>query len=459
MTETDRTPAAPASADGRWLRQPLPPRRDDASRLAVSKIVLPDNPERPATLDEQLDICRTALAQAWRDSGLEADRDRFEQDCRLTLNRARGFGFLAELLPPASYAWSDLTLNPDGSVWARARGGRYFKELHAARTLAVGEVWKDVSNLLAAVGGGAHAQARTISVTDPSLDTKLTARVTGPNGEDWGVRPVCRIKAQHPVIAAGQGYPGVALRFHATEPVTPAHIRGWNMAPDHVLDALLDWTAAGKRIVIGGGTSTGKTTLLSALLEAVPGRERIVKIEDPEEIWCNNPNVHTVEARYVADTSGMNDFTVADGVDDAMRLAPDRLIVGEVRQGRAAMALFRAMMSDHSGMTTFHAESPLGMLYRLGIILRADTELSDDAVPELTEAAVDLYVQIGWAEDADASRSRALLGVYELVNADFIHPEDAAGLIRYKDTPVGFLPLWSLAEADRPLRPLARRQF
>ena len=119
------------------------------------------------------------------------------------------------------------------------------------------------------------------------------------------------------------------------------------------------------------GTATGKTTLLSA----VPAHERIVKIEDPEEIWCSNPNVYTIEARHVAANTNMHSFSVADGVDDAMRMAPDRLVVGEVRQGRAAMALFRAMMSDHSGLTTFHAESPMGMLYRLGIILRADTEV------------------------------------------------------------------------------------
>ena len=131
-------------------------------------------------------------------------------------------------------------------------------------------MWRDVNNLLVATGGGAHAQARTIGVTDPSLDAKLTARVTGPGGEDWGVRPVCRIKAQHPVIAAGQGYPGLALRFHATEPVTPDHIRRRRLSPDHVLDRLLAWVAEGKRVMIGGGTATGKTTLLSALLAAVP---------------------------------------------------------------------------------------------------------------------------------------------------------------------------------------------
>ena len=456
---TSQFPGEPPSENGRWIRKPLPPRRAEAVRQAVPRAELPNDPHRPPTLDEEMDVCRQALALAWREQGLEQDHEVFEQDCRLTLNRVRGYGWLAELLPPASYAWSDLVLNPDGGVWARARGGRWFKELHAPRSLDVGTVWKGVSNLLTACGGGAGAQARTVSVTDPSLDAKLTARITGPNGEDWGVRPVCRIKAQHPVIAAGQGFPSLALRFHSTEPVTPDHIRNWNMAPDHVLDALLQWVADGKRIMIGGGTATGKTTLLAALLDAVPPHERIVKIEDPEEIWCSNPNVSTIEARYVDDAAAMNSFSVADGVDDAMRMAPDRLVVGEVRQGRAGLALFRAMMSDHSGLTTFHAETPMGMLYRLGIIMRADTELSDDAVPALTEAAVDLYVQIGWAEDVDTSRSRALLGVYELVNAEFTDPADVRDLIRYKGGTVGFRPLWSLAEPERPLPTLARRKF
>lgn len=452
------------SANGRWQRPVLPAARNEAVDRTAQRVDMPENIkldggiQRPATLDEKLAACRETLLQAWRELGIPPNNtDAFEHDCRLALNRARGWGFLAEHLPPAGGQWSDLILNSDGSVWTRERGGRHFKMLYARGELTLNDVWKSIGNLLVSTGDSAGAQARTMSVTQPTLDTKLSAPATGPNGEDWGQRPVCRIKIQHPVIAAGQGYPAMSMRFHADRPVTPSDLRAWQVAPDHVIDALLQWTADQLRIMIGGGTATGKTTVLTALLDAVPTQERIVKIEDPEEIWCSSPNFQTLEARHVSDASGMRSFSVADGVDDAMRMAPDRLIVGEVRQGDAAMALFRAMMSDHSGMTTFHSDSPSSMMHRLSTILRADLQVPEDTVPGLIEAAVDLYVQIGWAEDADLSRSRAMLGIYEIVNLDFIHPEDVADAVRYQNSHVGFRTLWRLEDGDRAIGELARR--
>ena len=331
--------------------------------------------------------------------------------------------------------------------------------VHAVGELTLNEVWTATGNLLVSTGDNAGGQARTMSTTHPSLDTKLTAPVTGPQGENLGLRPVARIKIQDPVIAAGQGYPALAMRFHADRLITPDDLRRWRVAPDHVLDGLLDWTARGRRLMIGGGTATGKTTILAALLQAVPARERVVKIEDPEEIWCSSPNVQTLEARRVAEASGMQSFTVADGVDDAMRMAPDRLIVGEVREGGAAMALFRAMMSDHSGMTTFHSDSPMAMMRRLGSILRGDVGLPADTVPSLTEQAVDVYVQIGWAEEGDHTRTRAVLGVYELVDTEFIEPADAEGVLRYQGSNIGFRTLWRMDRSESPLAPLARRLY
>ena len=80
-------------------------------------------------------------------------------------------------------------------------------------------------------------------------------------------------------------------------------------------------------------------------------------------------------------------------------------------------------------------------------------------MPALTEAAIDIYVQIGWAEDQDASRSRAITGIYELVNKDFVHPDDTATVVPYKDTSIGFHPLWIITDEQNPILPLARRQF
>jgi pilus assembly protein CpaF len=98
--------------------------------------------------------------------------------------------------------------------------------------------------------------------------------------------------------------------------------------------------------------------LLSALCNFLPPAWRIVKIEDPEEIRGNRPTVQTVEARPQAVGAEVKPYTLADEVDNAMRMSPDYLVIGEVHDGMAAMSLFRALMTGHSGACTFHADSP-----------------------------------------------------------------------------------------------------
>jgi pilus assembly protein CpaF len=151
----------------------------------------------------------------------------------------------------------------------------------------------------------------------------------------------------------------------------------------------------GKRILITGGTRTGKTTLLSALCNYLPVGWRIVKIEDPAEIWIDRETVQTIEARPVPPGSEVPPYTLADGVDDAMRMAPDYLIVGEVRDGRAALAMFRALLTGHSGACTFHADSPREVFRRLATIMGADENIRPQEAAQVIADSIDLLVQIG----------------------------------------------------------------
>ena len=135
-----------------------------------------------------------------------------------------------------------------------------------------------------------------------------------------------------------------------------------------------------------------------------------MKIEDPEEIWLDHSHVVTLEARPAPPGSSVPSYTVKDGVDDAMRMAPDWLIVGEVRTGDAALTLFRAQMSDHPGLSTFHAETPEFAIYRIGNLLISDTQENDMNNAKATFAmAVDIIVQVGWR-----GTKRLLLGVWEV---------------------------------------------
>jgi pilus assembly protein CpaF len=166
---------------------------------------------------------------------------------------------------------------------------------------------------------------------------------------------------------------------------------------------------AGERILICGATRTGKTTLLSALCNYLPAGWRIVKIEDPEEIWIDRRTVQTIEARQKVVGSEVPAYTLADGVDDAMRMSPDYLIVGEVRDGYAAMALLRAMMTGHAGACTLHADSPLEALQRLATLLGSEKGVSPHDAERMIASSVDLLVQINILDEVRRVTSIARL--------------------------------------------------
>jgi pilus assembly protein CpaF len=331
-----------------------------------------------------------------------------------------GLGFLDALMPPNSSEFTDLALNGDGRVWGRRkRGDGVFEDLRLRPSKD--EAWRAIEALLAPEG-------RACSESTPSVDVKIPRdRALGFGG--------ARVKAIHPCIAPGDGFPTLAVRLFEPEPVLPTQVVRWNVfddAPlaggagadglaipglrpaaehcgDPVIDPLLDAVANRLRMIILGGTGTGKTTLLAALCHGIPQTARVVKVEDPEEIWLPHPNVCTLEARPAPPGSNVPPYTVADGVDDAMRLAPSYVIVGEVRRGDAALSLFRALMSDHAGLTTFHAEGPEEAVRRMGVIMWADAGVRIDGARELFAQALDLVVQIGWRD----GRRRAL-GVWEV---------------------------------------------
>ena len=160
------------------------------------------------------------------------------------------------------------------------------------------------------------------------------------------------------MIAPPGRNPVINIRLYEQKPVRPEWILERGVLNEEMLEILSHAVQNGARILICGGTRTGKTTLLSALCNFLPQAWRIVKIEDPEEIWIDRQTVQTLEARPQAIGTEVQPYTLANGVDDALRISPDYLIVGEVRDGQAAMALFRAMMTGHSGACTFHADSP-----------------------------------------------------------------------------------------------------
>jgi pilus assembly protein CpaF len=226
-----------------------------------------------------------------------------------------------------------------------------------------------------------------VNEATPSVNAKLPATRHNPGGG--------RIKVLHPAVAPGNGYPSVNIRLFEQKPVLPEWLLERGVMSSEMMEFLGKSMQSGDRILICGATRTGKTTLLSALCNFLPPAWRIVKIEDPEEIWIDRKTVQTVEARPKVPGSEVPAYTLADGVDDAMRMSPDYLIVGEVRDGRAVMALLRALMTGHAGACTLHADSPREAFERLTTLMGSDMGVSPRDAARMISASLDILVQIG----------------------------------------------------------------
>ena len=159
-------------------------------------------------------------------------------------------------------------------------------------------------------------------------------------------------------------------------------------------DNLRRLVCAGRSIIVSGGTGSGKTTLLNALASAIPERTRVVTIEDTAELRLPTAHVVRLEARAPT-AEGVGGVSVRDLVRNALRMRPDRIIVGEVR-GAEALDMVQAMSTGHSGsMSTVHANGPEDALRRLEVmILFAGLELPLSAVRRLITHAVDFVVHV-----------------------------------------------------------------
>ena len=148
-----------------------------------------------------------------------------------------------------------------------------------------------------------------------------------------------------------------------------------------------------RNILISGGTGSGKTTLLNALSSFIPVKERIVTVEDTAELQLHQEHVVTLETRP-ANVEGVGEYTARDLVKNALRMRPDRLIVGECRGGEA-LDMLQAMNTGHDGsMTTVHANSAMEVIERLELLVLMAVELPIRAIHRQIASALDLVVQI-----------------------------------------------------------------
>ncbi len=193
--------------------------------------------------------------------------------------------------------------------------------------------------------------------------------------------------------------PSVSIRrFPATRPGPDELVESGTLSPD--LHDLLQAAVSDRRsILISGGTGSGKTTLLNALSRFIGEDERVVTIEDAAELRLQQPHVVRLESRP-ASVEGRGEVTIRDLLRNALRMRPDRIVIGEVR-GPEALDLLSALNTGHDGaLSTVHANSPEDALSRLETLaLMADLGLPHGAIREQLSRGLDLLVHMRRSED------------------------------------------------------------
>ena len=185
----------------------------------------------------------------------------------------------------------------------------------------------------------------------------------------------------------------INIRRFARNTANPSFLLDRKACTPMVMEFMLLAVKAHRNILVAGGAGSGKTTLVNVLTHGFGDEERIIVIEDTRELQVQKTHVVQLEARP-ADVYGRGQITVRDLFNTALRMRPDRIVVGEVRRGEA-LDMIQAMTSGHHGsMTTLHASSPVDTCYRLETMaLMADVGLPLFALRRQVASAIDLLVQ------------------------------------------------------------------
>ncbi len=278
-----------------------------------------------------------------------------------------GFGPIEDLLNDP--AVEDILVNGAMDVYVSRHG---VLERIPVRFADGGHLLRIVRRILAPIG-------RRLDESNPMVDARL------PDGG--------RINVIIPPLAL-EG-PVVSIRKFRKDPLTPADLQSLGTMNPEICELLEAAVKARCNILVSGGTSSGKTSLLNALATFVPVTERVITIEDTAELALNHPHVVRLESRP-GGFEGTGVVTIRDLLRNSLRMRPDRIIVGEVRGGEV-LEMLQAMSTGHDGsMGTIHASSPRECLYRLEMLAGfAGFQGSEISLRRQIANAIDFIVQIG----------------------------------------------------------------
>jgi pilus assembly protein CpaF len=318
------------------------------------------------------------------EAALLGDEDRAAVEARIVRDTV-GLGPLEDLL--ADPLVEEVMVNGPESVYVE-RAGRI--EATSVRFAGEEELRNAIERILAPLG-------RRIDELSPMVDARLA------DGS--------RVNVVIPPLAIDG--PVLSIRRFGAERPGPEKLVGLGTLSAAQCERLQAAVAGRRSVLISGGTGSGKTTLLNALSSFIASGERVVTIEDAAELRLQQPHVVRLESRP-ASVEGRGEVTVRDLLRNALRMRPDRIVIGEVR-GPEALDLLTALNTGHDGaLSTVHANSPADALGRLETLaLMAGVGLPHEAIAEQVQRGIDLVVHLERRRDG----ARRVAEIAEVVRA------------------------------------------
>ncbi len=311
------------------------------------------------------------------------ERDRL---CKEIRDELMGYGPLEPLLKDSTI--NDILVNGFNRVYVERKGKL---ELSPVRFTDNAHLIKIIEKIASGVG-------RRVDESCPMVDARL------PDGS--------RVNAIIPPLALDG--PSLSIRKFAKDPIRVHHLIELGSITTDVAQVMEGMVKARLNILISGGTGSGKTTFLNVLSSFIPFDERIITIEDSAELQLQQEHVVRLETRP-PNLEGMGEITQRDLVRNALRMRPERIILGEVRQGEA-LDMLQAMNTGHDGsLATIHANSPRDALTRLEtMVSMAGLNIPDRAIRHQISSAIDVVIQLARLSDG----SRKMMELHEIVGME-----------------------------------------
>jgi pilus assembly protein CpaF len=316
------------------------------------------------------------------------------------INQILGFGLLQDLLDDESV--SEIMVNGHTNVWVEANG----KVVRSPRQ------FDSEDELLAVINRMVRSTGRRVDQTVPMVDARL------PDGS--------RLNVVLPPLAIDG--PSVTIRKFTAKTLTVPDLVATGSLSQEAADFLKVAITRRLNVLVSGGTGTGKTTMLNLLSSFIGRKERVVTAEDAAELILDMPNLVRLETRP-ASVEGTGEVTIRDLVRNALRMRPDRILVGEVR-GAESLDMLQAMNTGHEGsLSTLHANTPRDALRRLEtMVMFTGLELPLRAIREQVASAIDLVVQV--ARDPDGFRYVSVITEVVGIESDVISTADLFHRVR-----------------------------